>query len=133
MADLAAHDALIYSTVQGDARWHFTGTQGRAVSVPVRGRLRSNNLSMLLSAARSGFGVAALPRYVAQESVRSGALSTVLDHWQLPQQEIHAVYPSPRMVPAKVTQFIEWLQGQFDQEWWDRSGPGTKRKAANTE
>lgn len=131
--DLQQHDALIYSTVQGDARWHFTGTQGRAASVPVHGRLRSNNLSMLLSAARSGFGVAALPRYVAQESVRTGALATVLDHWQLPQQEIHAVYPSPRMVPAKVTQFIEWLQGQFDQEWWDKTSPGGKRKTSAAE
>jgi DNA-binding transcriptional LysR family regulator len=131
--DLPRHDALIYSTVQGDARWHFSGAQGRAASVAVRGRLRSNNLSMLLSAARAGFGVAALPRYVAQESVRTGTLVTVLDDWQLPQQEIHAVYPSPRMVPAKVTQFIEWLQGQFDQDWWDRPGTGSRRRGASPE
>lgn len=131
--ELAQHDALIYSTVQGDARWHFSGTQGRAASVAVRGRLRSNNLSMLLAAARAGFGVAALPRYVAQESIRTGALVTTLDDWQLPQQEIHAVYPSPRMVPAKVTQFIEWLQGQFDQDWWDRPASGARRRSAATQ
>ena len=118
--DLASHDALIYSTVQGDARWHFSGPQGRAASVAVRGRVRSNNLSMLLLAARAGFGVAALPRDVAQESMASGALHTVLDAWQLPQQEIHAVYPSPKLVPAKVSQFIEWLQGQFGPDWWER-------------
>ncbi len=118
--DLASHDALIYSTVQGDARWHFNGPQGRAASVAVRGRLRSNNLSMLLSAARAGFGVAALPRYVAQESIDTGALHTVLDAWHLPQQEVHAVYPSPKLVPAKVSQFIEWLQGQFGPDWWAR-------------
>jgi hypothetical protein len=23
-------------------------------------------------------------------------------------------------VPAKVTRFIEWLQGQFNGEWWTR-------------
>ena len=27
--DLARHEALVYSTVQGDARWLFTGTDGR--------------------------------------------------------------------------------------------------------
>ena len=126
--DLQAHDALIYSTVQGDARWQFSGEQGRSVSVPVRGQLRSNNLSTLLAAAREGMGVAALPRYVAHESVRKGSLTPLLEQWQLPQQEIHAVYPSPRMVPAKVTQFIDWLQGQFGPQWWSRPTPAPKRR-----
>ena len=118
--DLAAHAALIYSTVQGDARWHFSASEGRTASVPVRGALRSNSLSTLLDAALDGFGVAALPCYVAQDSIGSGALLSLLENWQLPQQEIHAVYPSPRLVPAKVTQFVEWLQGQFGEEWWVR-------------
>jgi hypothetical protein len=25
------------------------------------------------------------------------------------------------MVPAKVTEFIAWLQGQFEGDWWSRS------------
>jgi DNA-binding transcriptional LysR family regulator len=43
--DLAAHDALVYSTVQGDARWHFNGADGIALTVLVKGPLRSNSLS----------------------------------------------------------------------------------------
>ena len=117
-ADLATHDALIYSTVQGDARWHLTGADGRLQTVPVKGPLRSNNLSALLVAARSSMGLAALPKYVAHESVRSGALTEVLSGWALPSQEIHAVYPSPQLVPAKVTSFVGWLQGQFGLSWW---------------
>jgi DNA-binding transcriptional LysR family regulator len=117
-AGLATHDALIYSTVQGDARWHLTGADGRVQTVPVKGPLRSNNLSALLVAARSGMGLAALPKYVAHESVRSGVLTEVLADWALPSQEIHAVYPSPQLVPAKVTSFVGWLQGQFGQTWW---------------
>jgi DNA-binding transcriptional LysR family regulator len=119
--ELAAHDALIYSTVQGDARWHFSGADGHPLVVPVKGPLRSNNLSALLAAVCGGFGVAALPRYVAHESVRNGAVQPVLVDWTLPAQEIHAVYPSPRLVPAKVSSFIDWLQGQFGENWWDRS------------
>lgn len=117
-ADLAAHEALIYSTVQGDARWHFTGTDGLALPVPVKGPLRSNNLSALLAAARGGMGVAALPRYVAHKSIRSGVLRPLLTDWTLPQQEIHAVYPSPQLVPTKVSGFVAWLQGQFGEAWW---------------
>ena len=129
-ADLSAHDALIYSTVQGDARWHFTGVGSEHAGVPqsqsqsqsqsqaVQGPLRSNNLSALLAAARGGMGLAALPRYVAQASVNSGAVQEVLQGWQLPVQEVHAVFPSPRLVPSKVSGFVLWLQGQFDSHWW---------------
>jgi DNA-binding transcriptional LysR family regulator len=116
--DLAAHDALVYSTVQGDARWLFNTADGTLLPVSVRGPLRSNNLSALLAAARGGMGVAALPWYVAHASVHSGAVQAVLTDWSLPSQEIHAVFPSPRLVPAKVSGFIEWLQGQLGERWW---------------
>lgn len=117
-AALASHDALVYTTVQGDARWHFTGPQGRVEVVPVKGFLRSNNLSTLLAAVRKGMGVAVLPRYVAHKSVAAGALQPLLPDWSLPAQEIHAVFPSPSLVPAKVSRFVDWLQGRFGPSWW---------------
>jgi len=120
--DLARHRALIYSTVQGDERWHFTGADGRSSSVAVKGPLRSNNLSALLAAARAGMGVAALPLYVAQASLARGELLPLLERHALPVQPIHAVFPSPRQVPAKVVSFVNWLQGQFDDGWWARTG-----------
>ncbi len=118
LADLQQHDALVYSTVQGDARWLFTSADGQQHPTAVRGPLRSNNLSALLAAARGGLGLAALPWYVAFASVKAGAVQPVLGDWSLPSQEIHAVFPSPRQVPAKVSGFIEWLQGQFGDGWW---------------
>jgi DNA-binding transcriptional LysR family regulator len=118
--DLERHPAIIYSTVQGDDRWHFTGADGHTVQVAVQGPLRSNNLSAILSAARAGMGLAVLPRYVAHESLKAGAVLPLLERWTLPAQEIHAVYPSPRLVPAKVSGFVDWLQGQFGEDWWTR-------------
>jgi DNA-binding transcriptional LysR family regulator len=117
-ADLVQHDALIYSSVQGDERWHFSGPDGRALQVPVKGPLRSNNLSALLAAARAGMGLAVLPWYVAHDSVRDAALQPLLSAWALPAQEIHAVFTSPRLVPAKVRGFVDWLQDRFPDRWW---------------
>ena len=71
---LADHEALVYSTAQGDAIWHFAGGGAQTLAIPVRERLRSNNLSVLLDAARDGFGIAVLPRYVADEDLRRGAI-----------------------------------------------------------
>jgi len=119
-ADLAGHAALIYSTVQGDDRWHFTGADGSTHPVAVKGPMRSNNLSALLAAARAGMGLAVLPRYVAHESLHGGHLAPLLERWTLPAQEIHAVFPSPRHVPEKVNAFVNWMQGQFGDEWWSQ-------------
>lgn len=116
--ELTDHDALIYSTVQGDARWLLTGADGQVHSINVKGPLRSNNLSALLSAVRSGMGLAALPWYVAHGSVRSGVVKVVLSEWSLPSQEIHAVFPSPRLLPAKVQTLIDWLQKELQDDWW---------------
>ncbi|WP_297906473.1 LysR family transcriptional regulator [Thiomonas sp.] len=122
--ELSAHEALVYSSVQGDARWHFSGPEHQSAVVPVRGRLRSNSLSTLLEAACEGMGVVILPWYVAHAEVRKGRLVALLPQWSLPAQEIHAVYPSPNMVPAKVTRFVDWLQGKFGERWWARSWAG---------
>ncbi len=116
--ELTSHDALICSTVQSDSRWHFMGVKGDALAVQVNGPFRCNNKSALMEAAIAGFGIAALPTYVVHESIQRGALVEVLDAWTVPPQEIHAVYPSPRMVPAKVTGFVEWLQEQMGERWW---------------
>ena len=118
--ELGQHSALIYSTVQGDERWRFVGPDGQAQQVPVHGPMRSNNLSALLAASRAGMGLAALPWYVAHASVRSGSVRPVLAAWTLPSQEIHAVFPSPRLVPSKVSALISWLRGHFDDQWWTR-------------
>ena len=116
--DLVSHDALIISTVQNDSRWHFLDAKGQDLVVHLKGPMRSNNKSALMSAACAGLGIAALPTYVVHDSVESGALVTLLADWALPRQEIHAVYPSPTMVPAKVSGFVQWLHAQLSETWW---------------
>jgi len=118
--ELAAHACLVYSSVQGDARWHFHGPAGEEESVPVRGPLRSNSLSTVLAACEAGYGLAVLPRYVARESLAGGRIVPLLEDYALPSQEVHAVFPSPRLVPRKVSGFIAWMQQELAGEWWQR-------------
>ncbi|QGW83740.1 LysR family transcriptional regulator [Variovorax paradoxus] len=116
--DLSAHVALIYSSVVGDEFWRMHTPKGDPVTVPVSGRFRSNNLSAVLAAARDGLGIALMPRYVASESLASGKVIEVLGDHALPEQEIHAVFPSPKLVPGKVSGFVAFLQGWFAEGWW---------------
>ena len=118
-SERSSHAALIYSSVLGDDVWRLVSPKGEAVTVPVAGRLRSNNLSAVLAAARNGLGIAAMPRYVAADSLASGQVLEVLADHSLPEQEIHAVFPSPKLVPGKVQALVAYLQGHFAERWWE--------------
>jgi DNA-binding transcriptional LysR family regulator len=125
-AEVNQHPCLIYSSVQGDERWQFTGGDAKASdereeSIPVRGPLRTNNLSVVLEAACNGMGLAILPWYVAYTAVNDGKVTPLLTNYALPVQEMHAVFPSPKLVPSKVSSFITFLQGQFIAQWWTRA------------
>jgi DNA-binding transcriptional LysR family regulator len=116
---LSQHTALIYSSVLGDDVWRMSTPKGESVSVPVAGVLRSNSLSAVLSATCSGLGVAAMPRYVASDAIKAGQLVELLPDYLLPEQEINAVFPSPKLVPGKVQAFITFLLGRLGDRWWD--------------
>jgi DNA-binding transcriptional LysR family regulator len=121
--DLSAHVALIYSSVVGDDVWQLHTPRGEPVTVPVSARLRSNNVSAVLAAAREGLGIALMPRYVASDSLASGRVVEVLADHRLAEQEIHAVFPSPKLVSGKVSGFVAFLQGRFGECWWEGPPP----------
>lgn len=117
-AQLARHQCLVYSSVQGDDVWHYTDAKGARVEVSVRGPLRSNNLSTVLAATRAHMGIAILPMYVAREALDRAEIVPLLADHALAAQEIHAVYPSPKLVSAKVTTLIGFLAERLAGEWW---------------
>lgn len=119
--DLAQHACIVYSSVQGDDRWRLTPPAGAAVSTPVSGPFRSNNLSAVLAAAGAGMGLAILPWYVAHASVADGTVRPLLTGYALPAQEMHAVFPSPKLVPSKVSTFIAFLQESLGERWWEQA------------
>ena len=118
-ADLSGHSALVYSSVQGDDVWRLVTPRGEPATVPVTGPFRSNNLSAVLAAARNHLGIATLPRYVAGDSLASGHVVELLRDHALPEQEINAVFPSPKLVPGKVQALVAFLQGRFGAKWWE--------------
>lgn len=117
-ADLADHACIIYSSVQGDDRWRLTPPEGSSSSVAVKGPFRSNNLSAVLAATSAGMGLCILPWYVARESIAAGIVRPVMTDHGLPAQEMHAVFPSPKLVPKKTTAFIDHLQDTLRGDWW---------------
>lgn len=116
--ELSARDCLIYSSVQGDDIWHLRSPDGQRHSLAVKGRLRSNNLTTLLEGVSAHLGIAILPHYVAAAALRAQVIIQLMGSYALQEQEIHAVFPSPKLVPPKVRSFIDFMQGKFQGHWW---------------
>ena len=74
----------------------------------------------LSSALRSKPAIAWRSAWEVSEEVKRGRLVTVLDEFAFPGNNIYAVYPERRLLPAKVKFFIEFLRKTFgDTPYWE--------------
>lgn len=120
LADLTRHNCLVTSTEDGVAdAWSFQD-KGKPAQVRVAGNLQCNDGEVLTRWAISGEGVAWRSAWEVSEEVKRGRLVTVLDEFAFPGNNIYAVYPERRLLPAKVKFFIEFLRKAFgDPPYWE--------------
>ncbi len=120
LAELAKHNCLVTSTEDGTAdTWSFV-EKGKPVAVKVAGNLQCNDGEVLTRWAISGEGLAWRSAWEVSEEVKRGRLVTALDDYAFPGNNIYAVYPERRLLPAKVRFFIEFLRKTFgDPPYWE--------------
>ncbi len=107
--DLSAHEALRLLGRSGEAvPWQLSRGKAHWQGVPA-GRATANAPELLISLARAGVGIAAVPDYFAAASVRRGELRRVLPEWSLPAHTAWAVFPGRRLMPTKTRAFIDML------------------------
>jgi len=120
LAELNRHNCLVTSTEDGVAdTWSFQD-KGKPVAIKVGGNLQCNDGEVLTRWAMSGEGLAWRSAWEVSEEVKRGRLITVLDEFAFPGNNIYAVYPERRLLPAKVKFFIEFLKKTFgDPPYWE--------------
>ena len=120
LAELNRHNCLVTSTEDGVAdTWSFQD-KGKPAAIKVGGNLTCNDGEVLTRWAISGEGLAWRSAWEVSEEVKRGRLVTVLDEFAFPGNNIYAVYPERRLLPAKVKFFIEFLRKNFgDPPYWE--------------
>jgi DNA-binding transcriptional LysR family regulator len=95
--DLLAHSCinLRLPTYGGLYAWEFE-KGARELRVRVDGQLVFNDLTHILHAALTGFGLAYVPKDLAEPQVARGRLRCVLEDWCAPFTGYHLYYPSRR-------------------------------------
>jgi DNA-binding transcriptional LysR family regulator len=111
--DLAAHS--IIRIRQGDEAyglWRLRSGK-RAETVKVRGNLSTNDGEIAVNWALAGLGIVLRAEWDVARYLRSGRLVQVLENWQAPPADIHAVYPARHQGTMRVRAFVDFLAEEF--------------------
>lgn len=106
--ELVEHECLM----QGTEAWRLT-SNGRTITVRPQGRFKADNGAALAAAALAGLGITALPDFVIDAHIASGALVPLLCDYPPPEAGIYVVRPPGEFAPRKVRALIDILVERF--------------------
>ena len=109
--EVGGHPALM----QGTEAWRFMDGE-RECAVHPQGRFKADNGQALVAAALAGIGIAALPDFLIDEHLASGALVPLLVDYPLPEAGLYVVRPPGSHPPRKVRTLTEILIEKFGGE-----------------
>jgi DNA-binding transcriptional LysR family regulator len=103
---IASHQTIQFSAMSPQADWRFV-RDGEEVRVAPMARLTTNSSDAAIQYAAKDGGLTRVLAYQAAEAIKAGALKIVLAKFEQPPLPIHIVYPTSRLLSAKVRTFID--------------------------
>ena len=100
---ITAHDTIQFGGVPD---WRFV-QEGRELRVTPAPRFITNSADAAIQYAEQGGGLTRVLAYQAADAIKRGKLKIVLTAFEEPVMPIHLVYPTSRLLSAKVRGFID--------------------------
>jgi LysR family transcriptional regulator for bpeEF and oprC len=109
--DLAGHSAVVFRlpTSGRDRPWQFR-QRGVPVELNPVPHVRISDTESLTEALKLGLGLCQIPDLMVRDELASGVLKEVLPTLRPETMPINVVYPSGRLVPARVRAAIDALE-----------------------
>jgi DNA-binding transcriptional LysR family regulator len=105
-AAIAWHESIQFGAATVSPDWRFV-EDGREVRVTCAPRLVTNSADAAIQYAEQDGGLTRVLAYQAAEAIKAGRLRIVLAQFEPPPLPIHIVYPTSRLLSAKVRAFID--------------------------
>ena len=105
-SDISAHDTIQFGAMTAAPDWRFV-EDGQEVRVSPSPRFSSNSADAAIQYAEAGGGLTRVLAYQAAVALKAGRLRIVLAEFEQPPLPIHIVYPTSRLLSAKVRTFID--------------------------
>ena len=112
-ADTATHDTIQFGATAGMADWRFI-EGGSEIRVAIAPRLSTNGADAAVQYAEQGGGLTRVLAYQAADALKHGRVKLVLAKFELPALPIQIVYPTSRLLSAKVRTFIDLVAETVD-------------------
>jgi DNA-binding transcriptional LysR family regulator len=103
---IASHETIQFGATTATPDWRFV-EDGRDIRVACTPRLTTNSADAAIQYAEQGGGLTRVLAYQAAEAIKAGRLKIVLAKFEPPPLPIHIVYPTSRLLSAKVRTFID--------------------------
>jgi DNA-binding transcriptional LysR family regulator len=100
---ITSHDTIQFGPA---ADWRFV-EDSREIRVVPTPRFTTNSFDAAIEYAEQGGGLTRVMAYQAAEALKRGRLKIVLEKFEQPALPIHVVYPTSRLLSAKVRAFID--------------------------
>ena len=108
--DLVHHEAVLFRDPQTGRPfpWEFH-RKGRILTIPMRGRMSTDDPSTAIAACLSGSGVFQSLELGLASWLQSGELVQVLADWCEERYPLYAYYASRHLPPAKIRAFLDFV------------------------
>jgi DNA-binding transcriptional LysR family regulator len=103
---IASHQTIQFGTTAAQPEWRFV-EDGRDVGVGCTPRFITNSSDAAIQYAEQGGGLTRVMFYQAADALKAGRLTIVLAPFEQPPLPIHIVYPTSRLLSAKVRTFVD--------------------------
>jgi DNA-binding transcriptional LysR family regulator len=103
---VASHRTIEFGAATAAPEWRFVN-DGSEIRMIVAPRFTSNSADAAIQFAAQGGGLTRVLAYQAAEAIKDGRLKIVLAKFEPPALPIHIVYPTSRLLSAKVRAFID--------------------------
>jgi len=103
---VASHDTIRFGASSSLADWRFV-ENGNEIRISYTPRLLTNSADAAVQYAEAGGGLTRVLAYQAADAIKRGRLKIVLPQFELPALPINIVYPTSRLLSAKVRTFID--------------------------
>ncbi|MCJ1900647.1 MULTISPECIES: LysR family transcriptional regulator [Paracoccus] len=107
--DLRDHANIRDSNAQNPGRAVFL-VDGKAVSVPLPGRITVNSAQAVRHLVLEGEGIAMIPSFVVVRDLAEGRLERLLPDFLRPQLDIQALYLPQPFMPPRLTAYLDHLR-----------------------
>jgi DNA-binding transcriptional LysR family regulator len=106
---LEEHRCLVYQPT--GPSWPFLSGNG-VMTVTVHPRISSNDMNVLLEAAKTHLGITLLSNYVALPETRRGSLVVPLPDFPVPDLWIKAMVPIERLMMPRVNELLRFIRSR---------------------